>query len=176
MILYLGGSMVDGKYVPNFNGKKGSPFGIKPEDLNDQVWDFIMLNGPPPKNCKIPKVPTLLFNQFLILIQDTLEKMRNEFNYWYPVDCRVSGKDLVPNHLTYFLYNHCAIWENDPSKWPQSVRANGHLMLNSEKMSKSTGNFLTLTDAINKFSADGMRFALADSGDSGKVLLLLLYC
>ena len=42
-------------------------------------------------------------------------------------------------------------------------------MLNSEKMSKSTGNFLTLTDAINKFSADGMRFALADSGDSGKV-------
>lgn len=102
--------------------------------------------------------------------------MRNEFNYWYPVDCRVSGKDLVPNHLTYFLYNHCAIWENDPSKWPQSVRANGHLMLNSEKMSKSTGNFLTLTDAINKFSADGMRFALADSGDSGKVLLLLLYC
>ena len=96
--------------------------------------------------------------------------MRNEFNYWYPVDCRVSGKDLVPNHLTYFLYNHCAIWENDPSKWPQSVRANGHLMLNSEKMSKSTGNFLTLTDAINKFSADGMRFALADSGDSGKVL------
>ena len=96
--------------------------------------------------------------------------MRNEFNYWYPVDCRVSGKDLVPNHLTYFLYNHCAIWENDPSRWPQSVRANGHLMLNSEKMSKSTGNFLTLTDAINKFSADGMRFALADSGDSGKVL------
>ena len=48
--------MVDGKYVPNFNGKKGSPFGIKPEDLNDQVWDFIMLNGPPPQNCKIPKV------------------------------------------------------------------------------------------------------------------------
>ena len=48
--------MVDDKYVPNFNGKKGSPFGIKPEDLNDQVWDFIMLNGPPPKNCKIPKV------------------------------------------------------------------------------------------------------------------------
>ena len=46
------------------------------------------------------------------------------------------------------------------------MRANGHLMLNSEKMSKSTGNFLTLTDAIDKFSADGMRFALADSGDS----------
>ena len=36
--------------------------------------------------------------------------MRREFTYWYPLDLRVSGKDLVPNHLTYFLYNHVAIW------------------------------------------------------------------
>lgn len=33
-------------------------------------------------------------------------------------------------------------------------------------MSKSTGNFLTLSEAIDKFSADGMRLALADAGDS----------
>lgn len=33
-------------------------------------------------------------------------------------------------------------------------------------MSKSEGNFLTLTEAVRKFSADGMRFCLADSGDS----------
>lgn len=33
-------------------------------------------------------------------------------------------------------------------------------------MSKSTGNFLTLSQAIDKFSADGMRLALADAGDS----------
>ena len=51
-------------------------------------------------------------------------------------------------------------------RWPQAIRANGHLWLNSEKMSKSTGNFLTLADAIDKFSADGMRLALADAGDS----------
>ncbi|XP_075397882.1 leucine--tRNA ligase, cytoplasmic isoform X2 [Tenrec ecaudatus] len=51
-------------------------------------------------------------------------------------------------------------------KWPAAVRANGHLLLNSEKMSKSTGNFLTLTQAIDKFSADGMRLALADAGDT----------
>nr|XP_015307571.1 PREDICTED: leucine--tRNA ligase, cytoplasmic isoform X4 [Macaca fascicularis] len=51
-------------------------------------------------------------------------------------------------------------------KWPTAVRANGHLLLNSEKMSKSTGNFLTLTQAIDKFSADGMRLALADAGDT----------
>ena len=33
-------------------------------------------------------------------------------------------------------------------------------------MSKSEGNFLTLTDAIKKYSADGTRLCLADSGDS----------
>jgi leucyl-tRNA synthetase len=33
-------------------------------------------------------------------------------------------------------------------------------------MSKSTGNFLTLSEALDKFGADGMRLCLADSGDS----------
>ena len=49
--------------------------------------------------------------------------------------CRTSGKDLIPNHLTYYLYNHCAIWDDEPGKWPKSIRANGHLLLNSEKVS-----------------------------------------
>lgn len=33
-------------------------------------------------------------------------------------------------------------------------------------MSKSEGNFLTLAEAVDKFSADGMRLSLADAGDS----------
>jgi len=146
-----GGSYKEGKYSPNFNGQAGSPFGVKPEDMTPEVWDYIFLQGQKPTTNIKP---------------ETLEKMKNEFNYWYPVDVRVSGKDLVQNHLTYYLYNHVAMWEDDKSKWPQSVRANGHLLLNGEKMSKSTGNFLTLTDAIEKYSADGMRLALADAGDS----------
>src|SRR5690554_6355593 len=50
--------------------------------------------------------------------------------------------------------------------WPQSIRANGHLLLNGEKMSKSTGNFLTLHELVAKYGADAARIALADSGDS----------
>lgn len=84
-------------------------------------------------------------------------KLKEEFEYWYPLDLRTSGKDLIPNHLTYFLYNHVAVWPEQPNKWPKSVRANGHLLLNAEKMSKSTGNFLTLKKALEKFSADGER-------------------
>ena len=33
-------------------------------------------------------------------------------------------------------------------------------------MSKNTGNFMTLFEAIERFSADGMRMALADAGDA----------
>lgn len=88
------------------------------------------------------------------------------FFFRYPVDLRASGKDLIQNHLTFFIYNHCAIWPNEQDKWPKGIRANGHLMLNSAKMSKSEGNFLTLSEAVDKFSADGMRLSLADAGDS----------
>ena len=45
------------------------------------------------------------------------------------------------------------------------MRTNGHLMLNGKKMSKSTGNSLTLREAVDKFGADATRIALADAGD-----------
>ncbi|RJE17027.1 Leucyl-tRNA synthetase, partial [Aspergillus sclerotialis] len=89
--------------------------------------------------------------------------MRRSFEYWYPLDLRSSGKDLIPNHLTFFLYIHLALFPRE--YWPRSVRSNGHLLLNGEKMSKSTGNFLTLSQAVKKFGADATRIALADAGD-----------
>lgn len=90
--------------------------------------------------------------------------MRNEFEYWYPLDLRVSGKDLIRNHLTMCLYNHAAIW-SDKAKMPKSIYCNGYMVLNNEKMSKSTGNFLTLRECISKFGADATRMTLADAGD-----------
>ena len=135
-----------------FDGTTPNDYGIKPEDMTHDVWNYIFnLSN---------KAPQSRINKL------TLDKMRQEFLFWYPVDVRCSGKDLVPNHLTYYLYNHTAIWPAQPDKWPKGVRANGHLLLNSEKMSKSTGNFLTLSDAIYKYGADAMRLALANSGDS----------
>ena len=57
--------------------------------------------------------------------------------------------------------------------WPKSVRTNGHLLLNAEKMSKSVGNFITLGDAVQKYSADGMRFTLADAGKMNKIQIII---
>lgn len=95
--------------------------------------------------------------------KETLQSMRREFEYWYPLDLRVSGKDLIRNHLTFFLYIHVALFPKE--FWPRGVRVNGHLLLNGEKMSKSTGNFLTLSEAVEKFGADATRVAIADAGD-----------
>jgi leucyl-tRNA synthetase len=80
------------------------------------------------------------------------------------MDMRVSGKDLIRNHLTFALYNHQAIWQ-DPKMMIKSYFCNGYLMLNNEKMSKSTGNFLTMDQCVEKYGADATRIALADAGD-----------
>jgi len=136
----------------DFDGTAGNSYGITPEMMTPEVWDYVFLQTSTVPQTKIKK--------------DILEKMKREFSFWYPVDLRVSGKDLVPNHLTYYLYNHTAIWPEQPDKWPKGVRANGHLLLNSEKMSKSTGNFMTLSDALDTYGADATRLALANAGDS----------
>lgn len=48
----------------------------------------------------------------------------------------------------------------------RSYFCNGYLCLNGEKMSKSTGNFMTLGQCLKKFGADATRLALADAGDT----------
>jgi leucyl-tRNA synthetase len=125
---------------------------IRADQMTDDVWNYIFLRAAYPAKCGIPEA--------------TLKKMRNEFEFWYPMDMRASGKDLIGNHLTMSLYNHAAIWDKDESKWPRSFWTNGHLELNGAKMSKSTGNFMTLNDAVTKYSADAVRATLADAGDS----------
>ncbi|XP_010264844.1 PREDICTED: leucine--tRNA ligase, cytoplasmic-like isoform X2 [Nelumbo nucifera] len=122
---------------------------VKPEQMTDEVWNFVFCGGPYPNSSDIPT--------------SLLTKMKQEFEYWYPFDLRVSGKDLIQNHLTFCIYNHTALLAKD--FWPCGFRCNGHIMLNSEKMSKSTGNFRTLRQAIEDFSADATRFSLADAGD-----------
>lgn len=135
-------------------GKTTGPLNVTAEQMTDEVWDYIFTRR---------EISDELVTKSGIS-KESLQKMRREFEYWYPLDVRVSGKDLIQNHLTFFLYIHIALFPKE--YWPRGVRANGHLLLNGEKMSKSTGNFLTLKDAVDKFGADATRIAFADAGDS----------
>lgn len=76
--------------------------------------------------------------------EDKLVPLRNEFRYWYPMDLRCSGKDLIKNHLTMTLFNHVAVWKDEPELWPRGFFCNGYINVNGTKMSKSAGNFYTI--------------------------------
>jgi leucyl-tRNA synthetase len=128
-----------------------SPGKVDPKDLTTEVFDYIFRKGPLPET----PIPTA-----------ALDNMRAEFRYWYPMDLRVSAKDLIPNHLTMALFNHAAIWEDEPELWPKGYYCNGHVLVDAEKMSKSKGNFLIMSETIDQYSADATRFACADAGDS----------
>ena len=124
-----------------------SKYKIKPKQLTPEIFDYIFLNKKMPKTT-IPK--------------KVLEEMKMEFNYYYGVDMRGSAKELVPNHLTYYLFHHVAMW-SDKKYWPKSIVVNGMVRVEGEKMSKSKGNFIVLDSAIKEHSADLMRVTLMDS-------------
>ena len=106
------------------DGKTLGPLGIKPDQLTDDVWDYIF------RHKEYDPI-------HMHIDESVLQKLRDEFQYWYPVSMRSSGKDLVTNHLTYMIFNHVAIWKDFPQYWPHSFRENGFLLLNKEKVTLS---------------------------------------
>lgn len=126
--------------------------GLSAEQFTEEVFDFIFL-GHPIENARSTGIS-----------DELLKEMRDSFTYWYPMDLRCSGKDLIGNHLTMALYNHAFVWQD--KKWfPRGYFCNGYILVNGEKMSKQKGNFFTLSDIIDKYGCDASRIALADCGD-----------
>lgn len=136
-------------HIGNVDGSKPGLLNITPDQMTDEVWDYLYRNEPWPETARVPK--------------EKIDIMKREYEYFYPFDVRSSGKDLIPNHLTFSIYVHAAIFPED--KWPLGMRINGHLMVNGQKMSKSKGNSMTLRQCVEKFGADAARLCLADAGD-----------
>jgi leucyl-tRNA synthetase len=91
------------------------------------------------------------------------EELRKEFEYYYPMDFRNTGKDLIQNHMSFCIFNHCAIF---PEKhWPRSFGLNGHVLVDGDKMSKSKGNFITIRQAYEDYGADAARFTALSGGE-----------
>lgn len=116
--------------------------------INDPFFDYVLLgNGSAAevaRSCNIE--------------EDLVNRIRMEFEYFYPVDSRHSGRDLVPNHLTFFIFNHTAIFPE--SMWPRQVVVNGSVLMEGRKMSKSLGNIVPLRSAIREHSADAIRVSM----------------
>lgn len=126
---------------------------IKSSDFTYEVWDYIFSNT--------DVEPKLKDNSSIDM--ELLNKMRESFNYWYPVDLRISGKDLLTNHLVMYLFNHSACFKE--KYFPRTIFANGWILVDGVKMSKSNGNFITIGELNGVIPIDSIRMTLADSGD-----------
>jgi leucyl-tRNA synthetase len=90
-------------------------------------------------------------------------ELREEWDYWYPVDVRCSANDLIQNHLTFFLFHHAELF--DESRWPEAITVMGMGLLEGESMSSSAGHVVLPGEAIAEFGADTVRFFLLNSAE-----------
>jgi leucyl-tRNA synthetase len=123
------------------------------DNLSGEFFDYVFLNkGDSDKVSRITNISV-----------DIINEIKKEFKYFYPVDSRHSGRDLVPNHLTFFVLNHVAIFPE--SNWPREIVVNGSVLMNGSKMSKSMGNIIPLRKAISDYGADPIRLAIIISAE-----------
>lgn len=94
---------------------------------------------------------------------EIIRKCSESFSYWYKNTSRHSALELIFNHLTMYLFNHVAIF--DEAYWPKQIVTNGMVLMEGEKMSKSLGNIVPLLDGIRNYGADPLRAVVISSAD-----------
>ncbi|MEM2138476.1 MAG: class I tRNA ligase family protein, partial [Candidatus Anstonellaceae archaeon] len=119
---------------------------MEPDELTEQLFDYVFLG-----------------RGSLAGLPSEAEEMRKQFIYWYPLDSRHSATDLVHNHLTFFIFNHVAIFPRE--YWPKQIITNGFVLMDGKKMSKSMGNIVPIRAAMKEFGADTIRFLVVSGAD-----------
>jgi len=95
-----------------------------------------------------------------------LSGIRSEFQYFYPVDMRHSARDLVSNHLSFYIFHHSSLFPE--KQWPKGIVANGFVLMEGSKMSKSLENIIPLRQGIAKFGADPVRVGVMATAELGQ--------
>eukprot|EP01119_Soliformovum_irregulare_P022887 TRINITY_DN7901_c0_g2_i3.p1 TRINITY_DN7901_c0_g2~~TRINITY_DN7901_c0_g2_i3.p1 ORF type:complete len:910 (-),score=192.99 TRINITY_DN7901_c0_g2_i3:82-2811(-) len=109
---------------------------IRHEDLTKEVWDYFFLRKELPKNSPIP--------------QSDLEKVRSEFEYWYPLDVLEASELFQSFYFPQMLYNHAAVF---PNHFPKSI------VYRKSTVDGSSG--VDRFQKFQKFSADVFRIVFA---------------
>ena len=117
---------------------------IKPEEMTENFFDYIFLN----KGNKTS------------LVWDEIKK---DFDYWYPVDINLGGKEHKTVHFPVFLMNHVAVMPKN--KRPQGIFVHWWVtQKGKEKISKSKGGAEHITEAATTYGVDAMRLYYAHVG------------
>ncbi len=120
------------------------------EEIDNSIFNFIFL-GDGDISAKSEKT------------RMNAQEARREFLYWYPVDLRHTTYPHISNHLTFYLFNHVAIFPKD--KWPVGISTGGMVISEGQKMSKSKGNVYPLLTVKRKYGADLFRLYLCSNAD-----------
>ncbi|MGD9963009.1 MAG: leucine--tRNA ligase [Thermoplasmata archaeon] len=122
---------------------------VKPENMTEDFFDHVLLGeGTAGEVSAATGVP-----------QATLEKVRAEFEYWYPLDINLGGKEHMTVHFPVFLMNHVAILR--PEHWPRGILVNWYITMSGGKISKSKGGAQPIHDAAERFGVDALRLFYA---------------
>jgi leucyl-tRNA synthetase len=117
---------------------------IKPEEMTEKFFDYIFLGEGKPQN-------------------EIWDEIKSDFQYWYPVDINLGGKEHKTVHFPVFLMNHVALMPED--KWPNGIFVHWWVTQKGrEKISKSKGGAESITEAATIYSVDAMRLYYAHVG------------
>ncbi len=86
---------------------------------------------------------------------DWNQKEKN-FNYWWPADYHLIGKDIITTHAVYWITMLMAA----KLPLPKHILAHGWWLMENEKISKSVGNVINPIDLIDYFGEDALRYFL----------------
>ncbi|WP_455392312.1 class I tRNA ligase family protein, partial [[Eubacterium] cellulosolvens] len=128
---------------------------ITPEQLTEQFFNYVFLGDGEPD--KLPDIDP-----------EIAKKIKADYDYWYPVDINLGGKEHKTVHFPVFLMNHVAILGDD--KWPQGIFVNWWVtQAAGDKISKSQvskGGAEPIPDAAEKYTVDGMRLYYSHVGSA----------
>jgi leucyl-tRNA synthetase len=122
---------------------------IKAERMDEEFFDFVLLG----KGDISSVVRSTGF------AKEVIESIRSEFEYWYPLDINLGGKEHMTVHFPVFLMNHVAVLR--PQHWPRGILVNWYITSTGGKISKSKGGAQPIPDAAEMFGVDAMRLFYA---------------
>ncbi len=131
---------------------------ITAERLKEELFDYVFLGKGDSKDISektgIPK--------------EVVERMRDEFLYWYPNDLRHTAPAHMSNHLAFFIMHHVAIFPEE--HWPGGISLNGLMIREGAKISKSKGNVIPLAHISERYGVDLFRLYCATAADLDTVM------
>lgn len=116
---------------------------ISVKDLSEEFFDYVFLGEGKGKS--------------------EWEPIREEFNYFYPLDMNLGGKEHKTVHFPVFVMNHVAILPEE--KWPRGIFVNWWVTGKGGKISKSKGGAEPIPEAIKKYGVDAMRLYYCHIGN-----------